>query len=157
VLIRKFRFNPLGPFFSLLADFLITQSAEAIDLIRTKAQYTSSSPKKKARVSRDDDIDDEQILELPPLPAAPSHYPAIADVSTPTPKKRIFSNESYGSSSTETTPLKITHPEPLTQALQNSLIGILIYQVWFGGAKVQWVRRRRMYLDYRPFFYHFES
>lgn len=152
-MVRKFRFNLLGPFFSLLADFLVTHSAEAIDIIRNKTHSTSSSPKKRPRVSKSDDVEEPiPVYELPPVPASPPRYPVNTSTSTPTPKKRIFSNESYGSSSTETTPLKIIHPEPLTQSLQNSLIGILIYQVWFGGAKVQWARGRRMYLDYRPFF-----
>jgi hypothetical protein len=137
----------------LLADFLITHSAEAIDIIRSKKHSTSSSPKKKAKVSKGDDVEESiPLSELSPVPTAPARYPVDASSSPATPKKRIFSNESYGSSSTETTPLKIIHPEPLTQSLQNSLIGILIYQVWLGGAKVQWARGRRMYLDYRPFF-----
>jgi hypothetical protein len=71
--------------------------------------------------------------------------------STPPPNKRTFSGESYGQQSTETTPQKMKHAEPLTQALQNTLIGTLLTQVWFGVVKIPWARNRKMYLNYRPY------
>ena len=45
----------------------------------------------------------------------------------------------------------MNHAEPLTQALQNALIGILLTQVWFGEVQIPWARNRKMYLDYRPY------
>lgn len=161
-LVKFFRSNKLRTFYSLLSEFLITQSAEAKDLVREKARSRSSSPKKKARVTNKTegtfDIYMEQHdntiteYELHRLPQS-SHFDHKTGnaPSTPVGNNRVLSLESLGSSSTETTPTKINHPEPLTQNLQNVLIQTLINEVWLGGADVPWARGRRMYLDYRPY------
>jgi hypothetical protein len=44
-LVKKLRPNPLNRLFRLLAEFLVTPSAEATDLMRPKARSASSSPK----------------------------------------------------------------------------------------------------------------
>jgi hypothetical protein len=148
--VRKLFSNPLCPFFSSLSDFLITHSAEAIDMMRSKSG--SASPKKKAKISNEqvDNTVLERALNL--IPQSPvidqTPFPQL----TPVGNKRVFSGESYGHSSTETTPTKIKHSEPLTQALQNTLIGTLFQYVWLGGAEIAWARNREMYLDYRPYF-----
>jgi hypothetical protein len=150
-LVRKLLSNPLCPFFSSLSDFLVTHSAEAMELARSKARSGSVSPKKKAKVSNKKQDEDTILVEAMRRIAETSTLePLNNPPSTPVGTKRVFSGESYGHSSTETTPAKIRHPEPLTQALQNSLIGALICQVWLGGAEISWAQNREMYLDYRP-------
>jgi hypothetical protein len=145
--VDKFDSNPLSQFFLSLSDFLVMPSAEATDMIRTKAHSRSSSPRKKAKVSNDET---ESYLseESPPLP---SIGPIL---STPPPSsssenKRVFSGESYGHISTETTPTKIVHPEPMTQSLQDELMKTLIHKIWRGEVQISWARNRKMYMDYR--------
>jgi hypothetical protein len=149
--VRKFRSNPLGPFFCSLSDFLVTQSAEAIDMIRSKARSRSASPKKKAKIAAQVDDDEPYTPKQSPLPMPMTPDFFTPPPSTPVGNKRVFSGESYGDSSTETTPAKIIHSEPLTQALQNNLIGTLIYHIWLGGAEITWAQNRQMYMDYRPY------
>jgi hypothetical protein len=79
-----------------------------------------------------------------------NHLTSLTTVSTPT-NKRMFSGGSFSTSSTETTPVKISHPEAHTQALQNCLVETLMYRLWLGGAKIKWAEGRSMYLDYRPY------
>lgn len=148
-LVRKFRSNPLGPFFCTLSDFLVTHSAEALDMMRSKTRPRSASPKKRARISKQDDVDEtSHNIELP---SAIAIDPSTPSPSTPVGNKRVFSGGSYGHSSTETTPSKIIHSEPLTQALQNNLVETLIYHVWLGGVETPWAQNREMYMDYRPY------
>jgi hypothetical protein len=149
-LVRKFRSNPFLHFYTLLSTFFITQSAEAIDMVRSKARSHSTSPKKKAKVT--EPIDDDKLFLLqqsPPRPTDPN-FP-IPTQSTPVGNKRVLSGESYGHSSTETTPTKIVQAESLTQSLQNNLVEILINNIWLGQVDVLWARNREMYLDYRPY------
>jgi hypothetical protein len=151
-LVRKFLLNPLLPVFSLFADFYISTSAEALDLSRSETRLRSASPKKKAKVSNSHEYgemtspDDLSSIHTSPEIALEDSSPT-----TPPPNKRVFSGESYGQQSTETTLQKMNHAEPLTQALQNALIGILLTQVWFGEVQIPWARNRKMYLDYRPY------
>ena len=51
--------NPLGVVFELLANFLVTPSAESVDLARSKSRESAprkggGSPRKKAKVSKED-------------------------------------------------------------------------------------------------------
>ena len=156
-LVRQFRLNPLGPVFYALSDFLVTPSAEAIEIARSKTSSRSSSPKKKARVSQTtagphhESVTPHELIRIPQSSQLIS--PSKDLPSTPVGKKRVIStesNESYGKRSTETTPTKISHAESLTQALQNTLIATVINQVWLGGANIPWAQNRKMYLDYRP-------
>lgn len=154
-LVRKLHSNPLWPFFNALADFLVTHSAEAIELNQSKARSGSVSPKKKAKISNERKDDAPILMEaVHRIPESSILDRINSPVPTPTGTKRVLSGESYGHSSTETTPSKIKHPEPLTQALQNSLIGTLIWQLWLGGAEISWAQNREMYLDYRPYISH---
>ena len=150
IIITRFRRNPLRRFFCLLSDFLITHSAEATEMARTKTRSRTPSPKK--RTKRSHEKDDEPFLseQEPRLPSTDAVSSAPSP-STPVANKRVFSGGSYGHSSTETTPVKINQPEPLTQSLQNELIGTLISDIWLGGAKVAWTQNRKLKLGYRPF------
>jgi hypothetical protein len=151
-LVRKLHSNPLWPFFNSLSDFLVTHSAEAIELVQSKVRSRSASPQKKAKISNQKTDDGHILMEaMHRIPPSSILDPSDNSPSTPTGTKRVFSGESYGHSSTETTPSKIKHSEPLTQALQNSLIGTLIWQLWLGGAEISWAQNREMYLDYRPY------
>ena len=155
-LVAKFLTNPLDDFFELLAKSLITRSAESIELIQSKTRDESStkmgSPKKKAKIAQSDDIEDvPSIDDLPRTPSMPYVNPNTIHPATPVNKKRDFSDGSYGSSSTETTPLKLSHPEQHTQELQNCLMRKLIKHVWLGGAEISWAQGREMYLDYISF------
>lgn len=146
---RRLRHNDLRPFFFSLADFLITQSAETVELRQAKGRSRTPSPTKKAKLTEGNELGEINLSdELPPEP--PAIYISSKVQSTPEPKKRVFSGESYGSTSTETSPARINHLEPHTQALQNDLIKSLINDVW-GGASVSWAQNREMYLDYRPY------
>ena len=119
-------------------------------MVRAKTRSRTPSPKKKPRLSEQNDDEPNLLKDTPP--AVPITVASSTSLpSTPASNKRVFSGESYGHSSTETTPVKINHAEQLTQALQNTLIASLIYNVWLGGAKVMWAQNRRMYLDYRPY------
>ena len=155
-LVRKFRTNPLATTFCSLSDFLVSHSAESLDLIRSKTRSRSASPTKKPKVS--EPIMDEEIIPLdhsPSIPADPCINTATISPATPaTTNKRVFSGESYGSSSTETTPSRMSHSETLTQSLQNTLVGALIFNIWDGGANIPWAQNRKMYLDYRPYILH---
>jgi hypothetical protein len=152
-LVRRFLSNPLLPVFNLFADFFVGASAEALDLSRLKARSQSASPQKKAKVSNSQENADITPLDkdLLPMPTPSEIVLEGSSPSTPPPNKRIFSGESYGQQSTETTPQKMKHAEPLTQALQNTLIGTLLTQVWFGAVKIPWAQNRKMHLDYRPY------
>ena len=156
--LANFEANILKPFFCLLSDFLVTSSAEAMEIARSKTRSRSSSPKKKARVSKpteEQECDSISVSEITPtLQSSQFDFTLDNTPATPVGNKRVFSNEStesYGLSSTETTPTKISHAESLTQSLQNALIGSLINEVWFGGPEIPWARGRKMYLDYRPY------
>lgn len=154
--VAKFLTNPLDNFFELLAKSLITRSPESIELIQSKTRNESStkvgSSKKKAKMALFDDIEDilsiDNLLRTPSMPYVNPNtiHPAI-----PVNKKRNFSDRFYGSSSTETTPLKLSHPEQHTQELQNCLMRKLIKHVWLGGTETSWAQGREMYLDYVPF------
>ena len=153
-LVRTFRLNPLGPFFYILSDFLVTPSAEAIEMIRSKTRSQSSSPKTKARLIKSKEDDEEETISVDDFPApeqcAPLDLGSSNPPATPAGNKRVLSGESYGQVSTETTPTKINHAEPLSQVLQNTLITTVINQVWLGGASIPWAQNRKIYLDYRP-------
>jgi hypothetical protein len=158
VLARKFRSNILKQFFYLLSDFLVMSSAEAMELARSKTRSRSSSPKKKARTSKaagEQGYDSIPVSEtIPTSQSSRLNFALDNTPATPVGNKRVFSNEfteSYGFSSTETTPTKITHTESLTQSLQNALIGALIGEVWLGGPEIPWAKGRKMCLDYRPY------
>jgi hypothetical protein len=154
VLVENFLDNPLGQLFSLLSNFLIASSAEAIDLAKSKNRPSSPqrtrSPKKKAKISKEKDNEIESIDIHPHAPQSPHLSHDSIPPSTPT-NKRMFSGGSFSTSSTETTPVKISHPEAHTQALQNCLVETLMYRLWLGGAKIKWAEGRSMYLDYRPY------
>lgn len=149
-LVRRFADNPLDDFFCTLGDFLVTPSAEAIDLNQAKMRSRTPSPKKKARTSKQNDKDESNIPEEIPNVSLVETPSFTSPPSTPASNKRVFSGESHGHSSTETTPNKINHLEPLTQALQNDLIRTIIKTVWSGGANIPWAQNRIMYLVYRP-------
>ena len=156
VLVAKFLTNPLDDFFELLAKSLITRSAESIELIQSKTRDESSkkrgSPKKKAKIDQSDDIDDiPSIDDLPRTPSIQYANPNTVPPATPVSKKCDFSEGSYGSLSTETTPSKLSHPEQHTQELQNCLMRKLIKHIWLGGAEIPWAQGREMYLDYISF------
>jgi hypothetical protein len=157
VLARKFFGNILKPVFCLFSDFLRTSSAEAMEIAQSKTRSRSSA-KKKARVSKptqEHGCDTISVSEITPILQSSEFDFALDNTSvTPIGNKRVFSNEStesYGLTSTETTPTKIAQAEALTQSLQNALIGLLINEVWFGGPDIPWARGRKMYLDYRPY------
>jgi hypothetical protein len=158
VLARKFRGNVLKPFFCLLSNFLKTSSAEAMEIARSKTRSRSSSPQKKARISKpteEHECESISVSEITSILQSSEFDFTLDNIpSTPIGNKRVLSNEStesYGLASTETTPTKITQAEALTQSLQNSLIESLINEVWYGGPAISWARGRKMYLDYRPY------
>jgi hypothetical protein len=145
-LVPKFRRNLLWPFFSSLQNIMVTRSDEAIRLHHTKASSRTPSPKKRAKTSEQND-DDLQLPLIQPMTVSSS------PLSTPVGKKRVFSNESnesYGASSIETTPAKISQAEPHTESIQNALFQALIDHVWGGGARISWAENRKMNLGYRP-------
>jgi hypothetical protein len=144
----KLRKNPLGLFFLSLKDFLRTNSAEAIEMRHKKTRSRTPSPTKKAKLFERDELDQDILLDA--IPHAPLVLPSSSISTTPNSKKRDFSGGSYGSSSTETSPARINHGEPRTQALQNNLIQSLIHHIW-SGVKVSWAQNREMYLDYQPY------
>ena len=153
VLVAKFLTNPLDDFFELLAKSLITRSAESIELIQSKTREESprktGSPKKKTKIAELDDMEGIALTDdLPHTPPIPCVNPNTVTPTTPGRKKRDFSDGSYGSLSTETTPSKLCHPEQYTQELQNCLMRKLIKHIWLGGVEIPWVQGREMYLDY---------
>jgi hypothetical protein len=149
-LVPKLRYNLFGQFFLSLRDFLVTQSAEAIELRHTKGRSRTPSPKKRQKKSESDKLGDLALPEGPALASSVMVEP-FGSPSTSDSKKRVFSNESYEGISTETSPARINHPEPRTQALQNELIKCLVRHIWNGGASVSWAQNREMTLEYRPY------
>src|SRR5947207_10550446 len=113
VLARKFRSNILKSFFYILSDFLVTRSAQAMEMGRSGTRSRLSSPKRKARVSN---LTGEQECESIPTNELTSisqssqfNFTSENTPATPVGSKRVFSNESHGSygpESTETTPIK---------------------------------------------------
>ena len=68
-------------------------------------------------------------------------------------KKRDFSDTSFGTRSTETTPSKLSKPESSIQNLQNTLVYDVLDAI-YGAAfiRVPWARgRKNMRLNYEPF------
>lgn len=159
-LVPKFLLNPLGAVFESLAKFLVMPSAESIDLVRSKTSKSRSgspkktgSPRKKARLTKVDDTDEITLENLPSILDPPIIIDSSTTPSTPPANKRDFSGESFGRSSTETTPTKINRPEPFTQDLQNCLSRELIRHLWIGGPRISWAENRTMYLDYLPYYH----
>ena len=154
LLVSKYLSNPLGAVFELLANFLVMPSAESIDLTRSKSWDSSprkgGSPRKKAKVG-DAEIDEMDILQSLGPNSEREHVVAIDSTFTPQGSKRNFSGQSFGASSTETTPSKINRSEPFTQQLENTLCRELIRHLWLGGPKILWAENRKMYLDYVPY------
>jgi hypothetical protein len=155
----RVRGNPLSSVFLSLKKFLVSSSAEAIDLSHAKTRSRTPSPKKRTKISNQA-IDEEyishevplaQTITVPSSISPPMTPRGTSPPTTPLGKKRVSSGESYGFVSTETTPNKINHPESLIQALQNRLIETLIEHVWRGAVNVLWAQNRYMYLDYRPY------
>lgn len=140
--------NVLSRFFFSLKDFLVTSSAEAIDLRQTKARSRTPSPKKKSKQTQINDDDQLHFAEEMPNPQPTTS--TFSDMSTPR-NKRVFSGESFGTSSTETTPAKIAEAEQRTQELQGNLISVLVTHIWRGGPRILWAQNRKMYLGYRPY------
>lgn len=130
-LVRMFLSNPLLPVFNLFAHCFVSASAEALNLSRSKTRSQSASPQKKAKVSTS-----QENADMTPLDDDSSPMPTPSEIvldnsspSTPPPNKRVFSGESYGQKSTETTPQRLKHAEPLTHARQNTLTATLLTQV----------------------------
>lgn len=82
-----------------------------------------------------------------PLSSQP-RFPHSYD--TPDSKRKI-SETSFGTRSTETTPIKLVHPEANVQSLQNKFVDAIIEELWSGGIDVPWVQGRHMFLDYAEF------
>lgn len=155
---RKFESNPLRHFYSSLSACFTTHSAESVDLVRSKTRTRSGSPSKKAKISRltDDDSDSHFVQQSPPSPPVDLSYSSPSPA-TPIGNKRIFSGESYGHSSTETTPTKMVQAEAHIQSLQNTLVETLIGDIWMGEVDISWAQNRRMYMEYRPYIPNFCS
>jgi hypothetical protein len=77
-------------------------------------------------------------------------YPT--NIETPA-NKRNFSDTSFGNRSTETTPKKLSQLEAKVQSLQNTFVTTMINKLWLGSIDMPWVKGRRMFMTYAPYFY----
>jgi len=65
-----------------------------------------------------------------------------------TPRKRVVSNTSFGTQSTETTPIKFTKPETSIQQMQNYFVTDILDYIYNGVISIPWARNRNIYLRY---------
>jgi hypothetical protein len=128
---------------------MVGPSAEAMGLRQEKNRSRTPSPKKRSKLSKSQN-DDNDIQFIPEIPPSQISVSSFSDTTTPI-KKRNISGESFGTDSTETSPAKLSQAEQYTQNLQSTLIAKLINCVWHGEATVHWAENREMYLEYRPY------
>ena len=121
---RKFQSNPLIDFYWALTDIVQSSSKEAVEIVKSKSKLDIPPPKKKRKLS---------------------HLNVV------TSSDSSSSDESFGRSSTETTPPRLTQAESLTQSLQNALVTAIIRTVWRSHIPIPWAQNRKMYLRYRPY------
>jgi hypothetical protein len=127
---------------------MITRSQEALDLEaeRKKVRREAKSTRKYTAPTQDEakaPIGDD---------AKSNSWPRLPSTQPSTPKKRDFSDTSFGNRSTETTPTKLVSPESSIQYLQDTLVRDVIDAV-FGRpyVPVTWPRgRKKMRLVYDP-------
>ena len=143
---EKIYSSPLRDLLLCLVDLLDTDSQEYQTLEREKAAFSpllayppgASKPRLEGSSS---------ILPSTP-PESQSRLPhADGGVSN----KRKVSETSFDSRSTETTPLKLVHPEPKIQSLQNTFVHSIVNELWLGEIGIPWARGRRMFLTYTEY------
>ena len=145
---KRLRQNPLQDLMLSLVDLLETDSEEFQFLEKRKTAMAlavvrdleSESPP-KAR--------DSSASHLPSTP--PNSQPHFSKSYTKIDNKRKLSETSFGAQSTETTPVKLTHPEAKVQALQNTFVKTIINRLWFGKIDIPWARGRHMFLTYTEY------
>jgi hypothetical protein len=135
--------NILEPLLLELVDMLDTDTKEH----QTREQQKNSQPKASSAPAIPSTISG-------PLHTPPPHYPRFPQsFETPVNAKRNFSDTSFGTKSTETTPTKLTQPEAHVQSLQNSFVKEIMRRLWSGAQlKVPWAEGRRMFLTYDKYY-----
>ena len=156
----KLHVNPLQNTFECLRDVLLQRSMEAQKREARRAKWAREA--KKARDAKEADVKESTTMNLPstfqsPLsgtqPVLPETHKSSTLLNTFTPTKRKVSETSFGTSSMETTPSKLTSPEANIQELQNSLVRDVLKTLYDeAAAPVSWARNRnRMKIRYVSF------
>jgi hypothetical protein len=146
--VEKLDNNPLKRTFQVLGDILLQRSREAEEreaARRREAREAGAARKKQPHIIQNKNSTADGVQSIAG-PRQPSSLPS-------TPQKRDFSDTSFGTRSTETTPSKLTKPESSIQNLQNMLVYDVLDAIYDAAfIRVPWARgRKNMRLNYEPF------
>ena len=144
--------SPLGQFLFGLVSILETDSQESQSL--EKAKNTISPVKASPTLPSPDHGNDNP---LPDLPSTPSPRQHVKQSDEPVNHKRKISDVSFLTSSTETTPSKLSQREALVQSLQNAFVEEIVKILWLGQIDIDWAKDRKMFLTYGPYSPFFSS
>jgi hypothetical protein len=150
----KFSASILRDLLLELVDMLDTDTKEHQAREQQKnSQHKSSPQKAPTPVISSNTSTPPVISSITSTP--PPHHPRFPQsFETPAnPNKRNFSDTSFGTKSTETTPTKLTQPEAHVQSLQNTFVNIIMRTIWSAGQiNIPWAEGRRMFLTYDKYY-----
>lgn len=135
--------SPLQDFLLCLVDFLETESEEFQSLEKEKGALSLVV----AYAPPPDVESSSSVLPFTPpysQPRFPQSYDTVGN-------KRKLSETSFGTRSTETTPIKLVHPEAKVQSLQNTFVKSIINKLWLGKVGIPWARGRHIFLTYTEY------
>lgn len=145
---QKLYDSPLQDLILCLVDLLETDSEETQSLEKEKAAMSLAVAYDpiSASISNVPSSSSSLLPSTPPnsQPYFPRSYHAIDN-------KRKLSETSFGTRSTETTPVKLVHPEAKVQSLQNTFVNTIINKLWLGKVDISWAMGRHMFLSYTEF------
>lgn len=147
--------TPLGLVLCHLSTMVETDSQESLERIarrskrRTMAMDSSSTSKTPEHPPHPLPISNESTSSsvdrsTTPVETVP-RFPT--DFQTPDTKRKI-SQTSFGEQSTETTPVKLVHPETKVQNLQNKFADLIVISLFEMEIPIRWAKGRKMFYDY---------
>jgi hypothetical protein len=144
---NKVRRSPLRGLLLSLVDLLETDSEEFQALEKQKGALSLAVAHAPSSTMSIAGGESPSILPSTPTysqPRFPQSYDAVDN-------KRKLSETSFGTRSTETTPIKLVHPEAKVQALQNTFVKTIIDTLWVGKVDIPWAKGRHMFLTYTEY------
>ena len=142
---KKLVNNPLRATFLALSEILIQRSEEAI-----LREAERSKEAREGKAARKIQTSTPKNKDPVPIQMQSVAGPRAPNTGSSTPQKRNFSDTSFGTRSTETTPTKLVKPEPSIQDLQGVLVRDVLNALYvIPRVPVPWARgRTNMFLSY---------
>lgn len=140
---EKLRNNPLQRSLQKLGELYIQRSQEE----KNRIAFTQRLTKQQKAVPQQRAPSD--MISIPKQNTKTSSITENIPSSPVIPQKRVHSDGSIGTTSTHTTPKKLTKAEATIQNIQNLIVADCCFKVFGSGRiRVNWPKGRRMYLCY---------